>query len=132
MKELYSSEYTIRLSDTDAAGVLFFASIFKIIHDKYEEWLDKYDIKIIDILRKEKYIIPITHSHAHYMMPLFLSEKVKVRILLREYTKARFTLEYVFEKNGQTACQAETRHVFIEKGSREKIEIPENFLRMFK
>ena len=35
----FKDYYTVKLHDTDAAGILFFASQFKIAHDMYEKLL---------------------------------------------------------------------------------------------
>ena len=68
---MYHYQTTIRLHQTDAAGVVFFSNLFVIAHDAYESFLESH-LPLNAILSDGVYIIPIVHAEADYLLPLAL------------------------------------------------------------
>ena len=48
---MYRHETRIRLADTDAAGVLYFASLLRIAHEAYEAWFESAGLPIATVIR---------------------------------------------------------------------------------
>jgi len=117
---------TARFSQTDAAGNLFFASIFSIAHTCYEEFLSQNGLKISKILEEGSILLPIVHTEADYKEPFFADDKIQVEMSAVKVTRSSFTLEYVFKKNGGIeAVRVSTVHISVDYKSKKVIRLPD-------
>jgi len=91
---MFTYKTKIRLHDTDAAGIIFFANQFKIIHDAYEEFLEKLGLCIQTILKKTGYFQPIVHAESQYKAPLYVGDKIIIAVKVGHVGKTSFSLEY--------------------------------------
>ena len=70
---------TIRFQDTDAAGVVYFASVLSICHEAYEESLAASGVKIRAFFSKSSSVaMPIVHASADFFRPMFCGDKILV------------------------------------------------------
>ena len=54
----------VRLHDTDAAGLLFFAHQFFYAHDVYEDLLHKIGLPMEDLIAHADFFVPIVHAES--------------------------------------------------------------------
>jgi 1,4-dihydroxy-2-naphthoyl-CoA hydrolase len=127
---MYTYQTTIRLHQSDAAGVVFFSNLFVIAHDAYESFLESH-LPLNTLLSEGAYsegayIIPIVHAEADYLLPLPLSETISVELSLEQTGTSSFNLGYVI-KNSQmeTAARLKTIHAIQLKDERKTIPIPD-------
>lgn len=126
----FQDNYTIKLHDTDAAGILFFANQFKIIHDLYEKFLDEIGFGFREFLERNEFLIPIVHAQSDFKAPLMVGDVVTVTLNLVEIGQTSFKLSYrLVDQSGNLAGTAETVHVTIDPDSRAKIDLPANLRR---
>ena len=59
-------ERTVRLADTDAAGVVYFARVLSICHEAYEASLAAAGVPLASWIRKGTIALPIVHAHADF------------------------------------------------------------------
>ena len=52
---MFTYQTKIKLHDTDAAGVIFFANQFKIIHDAYESLLEGIEFGFANLIRNKDF-----------------------------------------------------------------------------
>ncbi|NJL61662.1 MAG: acyl-CoA thioesterase [Methylacidiphilales bacterium] len=116
---------TVRFQDTDAAGVVYFANIFKICHEAYEESLDTSGINIKDFFLNPKIAYPIVHANVDFFKPLFCGDKLEVRLIAQKIANEKFEIIYEIFRDDLIVSKALTRHVCIEVVSRKKREIPD-------
>ena len=122
---MYHYETSVRLHQTDAAGVVFFSNLFVIAHDAYESFLESH-LPLNAILSDGVYIIPIVHAEADYLLPLALSEKIGVELSLEQTGTSSFNLGYVIKNSKmETAVRLKTIHTVQLKDGRKSIPIPE-------
>ena len=114
----------IRLHDTDAAGIIFFANQLKINHDAYEELLDEFGLGLQVILKKTNYFQPIVHAESDYKTPVFAGDKIVIAIKVGHIGKTSFSLEYTLKRGKTLVGTAKTVHVTIDQKTREKIPLP--------
>jgi 1,4-dihydroxy-2-naphthoyl-CoA hydrolase len=114
----------IRLHDTDAAGILFFAHQFSIIHDAYEQVLEKMGFSFSTMLTKRSYFLPIVHAESDYKAPLFVGDKITVAITVGQIGETSFIFDYVIRRGTLIVGTAKTVHVTIDKKTRKKISLP--------
>jgi 1,4-dihydroxy-2-naphthoyl-CoA hydrolase len=121
---MYQYQTTIRLHQTDAAGVVFFSNLFVIAHDAYESFLESC-LPLNAILSDGEYIIPIVHAEADYFLPLALSEKITVEFSLEETGASSFSLGYAIKNSKtKTAARLKTVHAVRLKDDRKTIPVP--------
>ncbi len=124
---------TVRLHDTDAAGILFFANQFVFIHDTYEELLRQLGFSIAATLRDGSYIVPIVHAESQYLKPLTVGDEITVTVQVAKIGKTSFVLEYELLGVDDTLVgKAKTVHVAVSKQTQNKIALPEKLRRALK
>ena len=127
MENDYSYRRRIYLSNTDAAGVLYFAEGMSICHEAYEEWLQTRGISLQTILREQKIALPIVHCQSDFLRPIFCSDLVEIQLKFTQVTEYKFAIAYsIFSVSSppQLLVKALTHHVCIAPQTRSKIALP--------
>ncbi len=120
--------YTIKLHDTDAAGILFFANQFKIVHDLYQRFLDEIGFPLQERFASGDFSLPIVHAEADFYAPLTVGDTVEVSLGVAAIDKTSFTLEYqIIDLDGKEVGSAKTTHVTVNPKTRGKITLPKSF-----
>ncbi|MFA5060116.1 MAG: thioesterase family protein [Candidatus Omnitrophota bacterium] len=123
---MFTYRATVKLHDTDAAGILFFANQFKIVHDAFEMFFDSIGFEIASMIRANKVLLVIVHAEADYHAPLIVGETLDVYVAVKNIGQSSFTLDYqIFTKNKKLAGTAKTVHVSLDGKKRKKIPLPE-------
>ena len=122
---MYIYKTKIKLHETDAAGLLFFSNQFTIVHDAYEELLDKIGFGFAKLIRRKKYFLPIVHAEADFKAPLFVDDKITVQVTVEHIGTTSFTFDYkLFNHKHTLVGTARTVHVTTDKRTRKKIPLP--------
>lgn len=122
---MFTYKTQIRLHDTDAAGILFFAHQFAIVHDAYEQLLEKLGFSFPTMLNQRPYFLPIVHAESDYKAPLFVGDKITIRITLGQIGETSFSFIYtIHNQKNVLVGTAKTVHVTIDKKKRTKIKLP--------
>ena len=114
----------IRLHDTDASGVIFFANQLKIIHDAYEDLLEEFGWSFRTMLKGKKYFLPIVHAESDYKAPLFVGDKIVIAVKVGLIGNASFSFEYTLKRAKTLVGTAKTVHVTVNQKTRKKIPLP--------
>lgn len=124
---MYIYETTIKLHQTDAAGVLFFANYFKIAHDAYESFLESISHPFAEIFAQNDYLLLIVHAEADYMRPLTVGEAVSVEIRVAKMGRTSYSLDYSIKKGtGQPVANVKTVHAAVDGKTHRPIRLPES------
>lgn len=117
---MHTYETTLRLHQTDSLGIAYYGSVFVLIHECYESFLD-----IAAILKEGKYIVPIVHAEADYRAVMELSDRITVEMNLGNTGRSSFTLVYrLVNQRGEVVAEAKTIHSVLDRQSRKSIEMP--------
>ena len=117
----------IKLHETDAAGVLFFANQLKIVHDAYESLLEDIGFGFTDLIKDQDFFLPIVHSESDYQLPLSVGDPVEIQTMVADVGKTSFTLAYkLLDATPTIVGTARTVHVSIDKKTRKKISLPDD------
>lgn len=117
----------IYLSDTDAAGVLYFARGMSICHEAYEEWLQARGISLQKILLEKKIALPIVHCQIDFFKPIFCGDRLEIKLELLEIKTTNFAIAYQLlatSSANKLLAKALTKHVCIDPQTRERIALP--------
>ncbi len=108
----------LKLRDTDAAGVAFFASYYAIAHDAYEAFLNEQGHPLQTWL--DQVHMPIVHSEADYKAPLRLGVPFVIELTCSNIGKRSFTLDYRFKSAAKVFAVLRTVHVAVKLDENEK------------
>jgi 1,4-dihydroxy-2-naphthoyl-CoA hydrolase len=118
---------TIRLADTDAAGVVFFPNYLAICHEAYEESLAADGIGLPSFLGGQEVVIPVSKSQADYLRPLACGDEVSVLLTPARLGPDSFSISYELHRLGsppKLAARVRTEHVCISSRTRERHALP--------
>ena len=118
---------TVRLSDTDAAGVVFFPRCLSICHEAYEESLLLAGIDLKLFFRDATAAIPIVKANINFFRPIFAGDRLLINLMPQLLNDNEFEIAYsiLFAKSPrECAAKANTKHVCINPISRAKIKLP--------
>ncbi len=118
---------TVRLADTDAAGVVYFVRTLSICHEAYEEALAAAGLNLTDFLGVRDLIIPISKSEAEYLRPLRAGDKLRVTVSPEPLATEFFAVRYEIFKLGpvdKIAARVRTEHVCSSLAKRERVPVP--------
>ena len=114
----------IRLHDTDAAGIIFFANQFKIVHDAYEDLLEKLGWSFQTMLHRTTYFLPIVHAESDYRLPVLVGDKITISISVGHIGNSSFSFKYTLKRGKTLVGTAKTVHVSINQKTRKKTILP--------
>lgn len=132
----------IRFHETDAAGVVYFASLLSLCHEAYEA-----AIASASKLNPKQFFsgaaataVPIVHTAADFYRPLFCGDDVLITLTPKQLSAHSFEITYAItkadsaqkvgstQKAGSTLdkpmVQALTRHVCIATETRRRTDLP--------
>ena len=118
---------TAHFSDTDAAGVVFFANYLAICHEAYEEALSASGIDLKSFFAANQVVVPIAKSEAEYLRPIACGDKLSVSVRPTALSENVYEIRYEITKLGTSAkCAARVRteHVCIDATSRARRPFP--------
>ncbi len=127
----FEHAFEVRLHDTDAAGVLFFAHLFRHAHDAYEALMATAGFPLQGLIR-DGVALPIVHAQAHYQAPMRQGDRIRVAVTVTEVRRRSFRLDYRFiDLRGNPCAQARTVHVLAGPGITQALpdELREAFFR---
>lgn len=118
---------TIRMADTDAAGIVFFANYLVICHEAYEEAVAAVGLPLQDFFKDTDVIIPVAKSSVEYLRPLACGDQVRVTVRPSPISETSFALDYEVVRVGRPdklAARARTEHVSTSRSKRERAPLP--------
>lgn len=122
----FSYERTIRLGETDAAGIVFFANYLVLCHEAYEEALAGAGIPVQEIIAGMDVLVPVTKSSVEYLRPLKCGDRVRVEGQPVALSEHGFAIDYTVTRLGRpdkVAARAHTEHVCVSRERREKVAL---------
>ena len=123
--EPFRHSFPIALHDTDAAGVLFFAHLFRHAHDAYEAWIATIGFPMDAMLRDGELALPLVHAEADYRRPLRHGDRVEVTLSVAEAGSRSFKIDYRFQTpDGDLAATARTVHACLHRGEGRSCPLP--------
>ena len=107
---------TIHFSDTDAAGVVYFAALLSICHEAYENSLQVAVIDLKTFFTNSDIAIPIIHAEIDFYQPLFCGDRIQINLTPVQLNETEFEINYqVFHESNleKLIAKATTKHVSI-------------------
>lgn len=115
---------TIRVQDTDATGVLYFANQLQIALEAFEEFLLTQGFSFGEMVRKNQFLLPIVHTEGDFFAPLTLGDQVEVHLSFSRIGTTSITHSSELFKQGHKVGTASIVHVVYCPNKGEAIPIP--------
>lgn len=132
MNDQFSISYRVRLADTDAAGVVYFAHLLRLCHTAYEEVLIQLGISLPKLVRQGTIAIPIIHGEIDCFHPIFWGDLVVITLTPQLLSDNEFIMTYQLipeTEPEQILAQGKTQHVCINPQTRQRIPLPQEIAR---
>lgn len=126
----YSYHRTIHLADTDAAGVVYFATLLHICHEAYETCLTTAGIDWQTLLTAGTVAIPIVHAEIDFFQPIRWGDRLIITLQPSSPAPSKLTIKYEIYANPTTdqtqsrLASATTKHLAIHPQQRHRSELP--------
>lgn len=123
---MFETKTNIKLNDTDAVGVVFFANHFRIAHTAFEAFMKSIGCGLDYIIRASDYLLLIVHSEANFKHGLFLGDSLSISLKADSIGQTSFTMSYTFkDSDSNIVAEIQTVHVSIDKKTGNKIPLPD-------
>lgn len=121
----FSSKSNIYFHQCDPAGILFYAEVFKISHNAYENFLKEALEAHHIIFHDENLAFPIRATEARYDRPIQMGEANTLVSVLR-VGDSSFTLQFDIHQNEKLCATTQVTNVAMDKKTGEKRSLPES------
>jgi len=121
---------TIRVQDTDATGVLYFANQLQIGLGAFEEFLLTKGFSIGEMVKKNKFLLPIVHTEGDFFAPLMIGDQVEVTLTFPKIGTTSFTHASEIYKKGEKVGTASIVHVVFCPTQKGAIPIPDELIKI--
>ena len=125
----------VRLEDTDAAGVVYFANVLSICHEAYEAALAIAGVDLKAFFSGRTIAVPIVHASIDLRSPMFCGEAYEISVVPAQLNASKFEVRYrigrAIERSDQDDArmtQALTVHVAIDAATRTRADLPANLV----
>lgn len=122
----HTYQRTIRLADTDAAGIVFFANYLVLCHEAYESALTAAGMPVQEFIAGGDVIVPIAKSSVDYLRPLQCGDEVSIILKPSRLSETSFAIDYELTRMGspsKVAARARTEHVCTSRSKRGRVPL---------
>lgn len=121
---MFTLETSVKLHDTDAAGLLFFANQFLFAHDAYEAYLNSQGLGFARLLHEGNYKLPIVRAEADYPRALAVGDRLTIEMTTEKLSTHSFVLAFRLVRPDRFEVgRVRTVHVCVD-GAGGKIPLP--------
>jgi len=122
---IFKYETTVKLYDTDAAGLIFFGHQFRIAHDAYQAYLESCGFSFGRVLDEGEMLIPIVHAEADYLEPVAVGDRLIIELTASRISTHSFVLRYDLRGPDNALVGTVTSaHVTVSRVGQAKLELP--------
>ena len=126
-KPAFEHSLTVPFQDIDAAGIVFYAHLFRYAHEAYEHFMQQTGCSLHRLLTEGSYLLPLVHAEADYHRPLRHADRLTIELRLQKLGQSSFTLGYRVLGEDQTEhAGLETVHVALDRTTHQPMALPDS------
>ena len=127
---MFVYQTSVKLHQTDAAGLLFFGHQFTICHDTYELFMESIRADFATLFRSKDYQLAIVHAESDFKKRLYVGDRLRVELIVSKVGKSSYTINYrLIDATDGLAGTASTVHVCVDKGNNKSRSLPDELKR---
>ena len=121
----FTTTRDIRFSDSDPAGIVFYAEFFRMFNDLFEDWLVKrLGIDFSHQFQVEQRMFPLVHVEVDFKAARRMGQKMDMTFILTRLGRSSIGYDIVCHDEGLEILQASFVTCVASKKTMETIEIP--------
>lgn len=121
----YVHRLRVRLRDTDAAGVVYFASQLDMAHAAYEAWLAAAGVDFAALVTGPSASLPVVHAEIDFTGPLRVGDEVSIAVHVERVGERSYTLAYVYTRgDGVGVGRAKVVHAGLDRARGTSAPLP--------
>lgn len=121
---MHTRKKILRLYESDATGVLYFANQFRMAQEFFEEFLEAAGLPLGGYLERGDYLMPVVHAEADFLGPITVGDELEMNLQLLKLGSSSFTLGCIFKKRESVVGTTSIVHVVISRSTWSSIPIP--------
>jgi YbgC/YbaW family acyl-CoA thioester hydrolase len=123
----FRHKLTVPFQDIDAAGIVFYAHLFRYAHEAYEQFMREAGCSLRELLADGSYLLPLVHAEADYRRPMRHADELQIELRLKRLGGTSFTLGYrVLAEDQSEHASLETVHVAIDRETHRPMTLPDS------
>ena len=129
---MFSYKRVIRIQDTDATGVIYFANLLQIGLEAFEEFMRSQGFSLKEMIRSKSFLLPIVHTEADFFFPLTVGDEVDINLTIKKIGTSSFThcSDFILKEKNTGTCSIV--HVAFSPSEKTSIPLPEKLLQALK
>ncbi len=120
----YFHKMTVRMYDTDAAGILYFGNQFRFVHDAFETVMANEGFSFQQFFDHEPFLFVIVHAESDYLASMHVGDEISVETWVQTIGTTSFQICYDIYRGSELTGRSKTVHVCINKETRVKQALP--------
>lgn len=122
---MFEYQTSVKLHQTDAAGLLFFGHQFTICHDAYELFMESIQADFATLFRAKDYKLAIVHAESDFKKALYVGDRLRVELTVGRAGESSYTINYrLLDAGDRLVGTATTIHVCVDKGTTKSRALP--------
>ena len=118
----------MRFSDSDPAGIVFFAEFFRMFNDLFEDWLTKcLGIDFAEQFQIEQRMFPLVHVDVDFKEARRMGQKLDLSLLLTRLGRSSICYDIIGHDGGLEILRGSFVTCVASKESMSSIELPADF-----
>lgn len=123
--DAYTVRREIRFSESDPAGIVFFAEFFRMFNDLFEDWLVKrIGVDFAAQFLSEGRMFPVMHVSADFKEARRIGQTIDLTLLLVRLGRSSIAYDVIGHDDGLEILRASFVNCVASKGTGKSIEIP--------
>ena len=118
----------VYFEDTDAGGIVYYASYLKFMERARTEWLRGRGIDVEGLVRKDRILFAVRSIELDYRQPARLSDALWVSVVLEQARRASLELWQEVIREDQPLCAGRLRLASLDADTLRPRRIPDNIL----
>lgn len=121
----FKTKTQIKFRDADPAQIMYFANIFSLAHDAFEEFIVAAGYRYDEWFSKTEHLIPIRHAEADFKSPFIPGQIYDVTAVVVSLGTTSFKMKYEFTQDSRLHSVVCMVHSVLDPQSRQKMALPE-------
>lgn len=121
----FKTQIRIKFREADPAQIMYFANIFSLAHDVFEEFIVAAGYQYREWFSGDHHLIPIRHVEADYKASFHPGETYDVTAVVESLGTTSFKMRYRFEKNSKLHATVHMVHSVLNPQTKDKMPLPE-------
>lgn len=122
----FSHPLTVRLYDTDAAGILYFPQLFRFVQTCFETWISERGFPISAMLTAPDFLIVVVRCDGDYLAPVKLGDALTVELTVERVGTASFTLHYEILRSTTVVGRAKVVYCCVDRVTQGSRVLPDS------